>query len=68
MAAKKTPNPQETPETQNEVRFAKRQFLTSARFTGKQKDVLTIVLDESQRYTATEAERKMNEFITRSVN
>lgn len=65
MAIKKMFKPQKTA---LEPRFAKAQFLTSSRYAGAQKDALSIVLEEGQRYTAEEAERKIQEFNTRRVN
>jgi len=54
-------------ETHNATTFSKAQFLVSQAYSGVQKDILSVVLDDEQRYTRAEAEEKMNQFKHRGV-
>ncbi|RCX22588.1 hypothetical protein DFP94_101168 [Fontibacillus phaseoli] len=64
MAIKKMFKPRES---RNDPRFSKAQFLTSSRFSEREKDVLSILLDEGQTYTPEEAEQQIQQFMTRRV-
>lgn len=54
-------------EMQTDVAFFKAQFLASQSYSGVQKDILTVVLEDGQRYTRAEAEAKMNQFKHKGV-
>lgn len=54
-------------EMQTDVAFSKAQFLASQSYSGMQKDILTVVLEDGQRYTRAEAEVKMNQFKHKGV-
>jgi len=54
-------------ETHKSTTFSKAQFLASQSYSGVQKDILTVVLEEGQRYTRAEAKAKMNQFKHKGV-
>lgn len=64
MAIKKMFKPREN---RNEPRFSKNQFLMSSRYSERDKDVLSILLEEGQTYTPEEAEQQIQQFMTRRV-
>ncbi|HEY4390343.1 MAG TPA: hypothetical protein VGN02_03240, partial [Paenibacillus sp.] len=54
-------------ETHNATAFSKAQFLASQAYSGVQKDILSVVLEDGQKYSRAEAEEKMNQFKHRGV-
>lgn len=54
-------------ERKGEAGFTKSQLLKSKQYTGIQKDILSVVLDDEQRYTHDQAKRKIEEFGKRKV-
>ncbi|GIP54407.1 hypothetical protein [Paenibacillus vini] len=64
MAIKKMFKPREN---RNEPRFSKDRFLMSERYSEREKDVLSILLEDGQTYTTEEAEQQIQQFMTRRV-
>ncbi|AZS14220.1 hypothetical protein [Paenibacillus lutimineralis] len=54
-------------EMQTDVAFSKAQFLASQAYSGVQKDILSVVLKDGQRYTKAEAEVEINQFKHKGV-
>ncbi|GAA0389310.1 hypothetical protein [Paenibacillus motobuensis] len=54
-------------ETHKGTSFSKAQFLASQAYSGMQKDILSVVLKDGQRYTKAEAEVKINQFKHKGV-
>lgn len=50
-----------------ETKYTKEQILKSNRFTGVQKDVLHVVLDDDEKYSLQEVESLMNSFNAKEV-
>lgn len=54
-------------ETHKATTFSKAQFLASQAYSGVQKDILSVVLRDGQRYTKAEAEVEINQFKHKGV-
>lgn len=54
-------------ETHKATTFSKAQFLASQAYSGVQKDILSVVLKDGQRYTKAEAEVEINQFKHKGV-
>ncbi|NWL87058.1 hypothetical protein DMN77_05525 [Paenibacillus sp. 79R4] len=54
-------------ETHKGTTFSKAQFLASQAYSGVQKDILSVVLKDGQRYTKAEAEVEINQFKYKGV-
>lgn len=54
-------------ETHKGITFSKAQFLASQAYSGVQKDILSVVLKDGQRYTKAEAEVEINQFKYKGV-
>ncbi|MCM3040747.1 hypothetical protein M3201_13670 [Paenibacillus motobuensis] len=54
-------------ETHKAITFSKAQFLASQAYSGVQKDILSVVLKDGQRYTKAEAEVEINQFKHKGV-
>jgi hypothetical protein len=52
---------------ENVPRFTKNQFLQSRQRSGRDRDILAVVLADGEQYTVSEAERAMENYLKRSV-
>ncbi|WP_334072488.1 MULTISPECIES: hypothetical protein [Paenibacillus] len=66
MGIKKQADKQETL-VERERTFSKAQFLAARRFSGVEKDILQVVLEDGAAYTEAEAEQAVQSFIQRGV-
>lgn len=53
--------------TKSEPGYFREQFLTSQAFSGVEKDMLAVILEDGQRYTKSEVQEEMNTFKNRGV-
>lgn len=51
----------------NLAQFTKEQFLQSRQRSGRDRDLLAVVLQDGQLYTIAEAEKEMDNYLKRSV-
>ncbi|MDH6371761.1 hypothetical protein M2444_003560 [Paenibacillus sp. PastF-3] len=56
-----------TVETPTEGSFTKEQFLASAKYSYKDKDVLSALLEPGELYTASEAQQVIDDFMNKEV-
>ncbi|GAA3410406.1 hypothetical protein ACFFNY_21800 [Paenibacillus hodogayensis] len=60
-------NPDRQGKAEEAARYSKRQFLHCARFRPQQKDVLSALLLDDERYTLEQAERMLIDFYRQPV-
>ncbi|MDQ0090181.1 hypothetical protein J2T12_003595 [Paenibacillus anaericanus] len=64
MIFKKKSNPHME---QVEVGYSREQFLTSQAFSGVEKDIISVILEEGLRYSKSDVQEEINKFKNRGV-
>lgn len=54
-------------EEKQAIRFSKAQLLGSRQYTSLQRDILTVVLSDTESYTHEEAQQELQQFINKGV-
>lgn len=58
---------EDTKQKTNAARFTKEQFVKSEQWQGVDRDILSIVLEDNQTYTISQAKQSVEQFMSREV-
>ncbi|MNN60874.1 hypothetical protein D3C76_1438550 [compost metagenome] len=54
-------------DAKTEARYLKEQYLASQAFSGVERDMIAVILEDGRRYTKSEVQEEINQFTNRGV-